>query len=138
MPWKLKGDLPRLKQLTMGHVLIMGRKTWDSLGRPLPGRTSIVVTRDREWHAPGALVAHSIREALDVADRVAPEATKWIFGGGEIYRLAWRFVERWEVTEVHAEPEGDTYFPGLPRDEWDEVAREPREGFDFVTYQRRS
>ncbi|MGJ3508532.1 dihydrofolate reductase [Enemella sp. A6] len=138
MPWRLKGDLPRLKRLTIGDVLVMGRRTWDSLPGALPGRTSIVITRSPDWSAPGAAVAHSLDEALDLAGELAPGRTIWIFGGGEIYRMAWHLISRWEVTEVHAEPAGDTTFPGLSTDEWVEIYREPQDGFDWVGYRRRT
>lgn len=136
MPWRLKGDLPRLKQLTMGDVLVMGRRTWDSLPGALPGRTSVVVTRDKSWSAPGAHAVHTVADAVAAAEELAPGRTVWIFGGGEIYRAAWDLVQRWEVTEVHAEPAGDTTFPELSPTEWVEVNREPQDGFDWVSYRR--
>ena len=137
IPWRIQGDLPRLKRLTMGHVLLMGRRTYDTLGRPLPGRTTIVLTRDPVWRAEGVLVAHDLDEAVDLAADVAPGRIVWVFGGGEIYRLAWERIDRLELTEVHAEPAGDTTFPALDPGRWRESAREGHEGFDFVTYVRR-
>ena len=137
IPWRIPGDLPRLKRLTTGHVLLMGRLTYDTLGRPLPGRTNIVLTRDRDWTAAGVLVAHDLDAALELAAREAPGRIVWVFGGGEIYRLAWDRLERLELTLVHAAPAGDTTFPTIDAGEWTETAREANEGFDFVTYVRR-
>lgn len=136
IPWRLPGDLPRLKRLTMGHVLLMGRRTYDTLGRPLPGRTTIVLTRDPQWRAEGVLVAHDLDAALALAEQAAPGRTVWVFGGGEIYRLAWARIDRLELTLVHATPPGDTTFPGIDPAEWRESAREVHDGFDFVTYER--
>lgn len=137
IPWRLEGDLPRLKRLTMGHVLLMGRRTYDSLGRPLPGRTTVVLTRDPDWCADGVLVAHDLDAALALAAEVAPGRIVWVFGGGEIYRLAWHRMGRLELTEVHRAPQGDTTFPAVDPAEWAETARETHDGFDFVTYVRR-
>lgn len=138
IPWRIPGDLPRLKRLTTGHVLLMGRRTYDTLGRPLPGRTTIVLTRDPDWSAEGVLVAHDLDSALELAAQAAPGKIVWVFGGGEIYRLAWDRTERLELTLVHSEPPGDTTFPEVEREEWTETARESGDGFDFVTYVRRS
>lgn len=137
IPWRLDGDLPRLKRLTMGHVLLMGRRTYDTLGRPLPGRTTIVLTRDPDWHAAGVLVAHDLDAALALAAEAAPGRIVWVFGGGEIYRLAWGLLDRLEITEVHRTPAGDTTFPPVDPARWAETAREAHDGFDFVTYLRR-
>lgn len=137
IPWRIPGDLPRLKRLTMGHHLVMGRRTFESLGRPLPGRTNIVLTRDRDWSAPGAVVVHSLDEALAVAAATDPGATVWIFGGGEVYRAAWDRITRLEVTLVHRSPAGDTTFPTIDPAQWAEASREVHEGFAYVTYRRR-
>lgn len=137
IPWRIPGDLPRLRRLTMGHVLLMGRRTYDTLGRPLPGRTSIVLTRDPDWSADGVLVAHDLDEALALAAEHAPGKIVWVFGGGEIYRLAWERIDRLDLTLVHSEPPGDTTFPEIDPAEWVETARESNDGFDFVTYVRR-
>ena len=137
IPWRIPGDLPRLKRLTMGHHLVMGRRTFESLGRPLPGRTNIVLTRDRDWSAPGAVPVHSLDEALAVAAAKDPRATVWIFGGGEIYRVAWERLTRLELTLVHHSPAGDTTFPAIDPARWAETFREAHEGFEYVTYRRR-
>lgn len=137
IPWRIPGDLPRLKRLTMGHVLLMGRRTYDTLGRPLPGRTTIVLTRDPDWSADGVLVAHDLDTALMLAAEHAPGRIVWVFGGGEVYRLAWERVGRLELTEVRAAPEGDTTFPAIDPDTWAETARQEHDGHAFVTYVRR-
>lgn len=137
IPWRIEGDLPRLKRLTMGHVLLMGRRTYDTLGRPLPGRTNIVVSRDPDWRADGVLVAHDLDAALALAAEAAPGRIIWVFGGGEIYRLAWELLDRLELTEVHRRPEGDTTLPAIDPEVWAETTRDPHDGFDYVTYVRR-
>jgi len=139
MPWHLSADFRRLKALTMGKPLVMGRKTFDSLPGVLPGRRHIVITRDPEWSAEGAEVVHSLEDALRLAN--APQIA--IFGGAEIYALALPQAGRIELTEVHAAPEGDTRFPPFDRAEWTETFREahPADGrnpaFDFVTLMRK-
>jgi dihydrofolate reductase len=133
LPWRLPEDLKRFKRLTLGHTLVMGRKTYDSIGRPLPGRATIVVTRRRDWSADGVTVAYSLPEALSLAtgDRV------FVAGGGEIYRQALPYADGLEVTEVDQTPDGDVTFPDLDPAIWQEVAREPYDGFSFVTYRRK-
>lgn len=136
LPWRLPGDLPRLKRLTTGHVVVMGRRTYDSIGRPLPGRTTIVVTRDRAWTVDGVIVRHDIESALSAAAETDPNV--FVLGGAEIYRLAMPYADRLLISEVPQAPEGDTYFPDIDAGEWTESDREPAEGFDVVTYQRSS
>lgn len=121
LPWRLSGDLRRFKQLTLGHTLIMGRKTFDSIGRLLPGRRTIVVTRQADWSFPGALVAHDLDQALRLVD---PADETFVVGGAEIYRQALPLVERIYLTRVHARLAGDTFFPELPPDTWQEIRRE--------------
>jgi len=137
MPWHLPTDLRRFKSLTMGLPMVMGRKTFDSLPGVLPGRRHIVVTRDRDWQAEGAEVAHGIEAAIALAN----SAHIAVIGGAEIYALALPFATRVELTEVHADYEGDTVMP--PLDEgWSEASREEhaaeagRPGFAFVTLRR--
>lgn len=115
MPWHLPEDLAHFKQLTQGHPVIMGRKTWDSLPprfRPLPGRTNIVVTRQADWAAAGAQRAGSLTEALALAAAAAP-ATVWIIGGAQIYAQALPLAQRVEATEIAQAYEGDAYAPVL-------------------------
>lgn len=137
LPWRLPGDLPRLKAMTVGHVVIMGRRTYDSIGRPLPDRATVVVTRSRDW-SPGANgdvhVAHSVPDALELAAKLDDEI--FVFGGADVYRQTVGVADRLEITEVHAEPAGDTYFPDIDWTRWQEKARVPNDGFDYVTYTR--
>lgn len=140
LPWHLSEDLKRFKALTMGHHLVMGRKTWESIGRALPGRTSVVITRRLGYQAAGAIVVRSMTEALQqcVGD---PEV--FVIGGGEIYREAMPLADRIYLTEVHAEVQGDTSFPSLEPGKWREVSREQVRGsgtetidYDFVTLEK--
>lgn len=147
MPWHLRSDLKRFKATTIGKPVVMGRKTFAAIGKPLPGRTNIVVTRDPGFRAPGIVVAGSLDAALAVAHgdalrRFAAEIM--IIGGAEIYARLIDRAARMEITEVHAQPEGDTYFPPFHREEWREIARERHEAgigdsaaFSHVTYRRR-
>lgn len=145
LPWKLAEDLRRFKALTLGHPVVMGRKTYESilatLGTPLPGRLNIVVTRSAGYRAPGCRVANSIEQALALA-RDAPGGEQcWVVGGEEIFRLALPLADRMELTEIEQHFDGDAWFPEYAVEEWRELSREPRETgglrYDFVTYQRR-
>jgi len=139
LPWHISADLKRFKQLTMGSVMIMGRRTFDSLPRLLPGRRHVVLTRDSGWSAAGAEVAHSVDEAL----RLAGDAPVTVIGGAEIFDLFLPRAERIELTEVLADVEGDTVMPD-PRStgDWSEVASERHAAenetpaFRFVTLDR--
>jgi dihydrofolate reductase len=139
LPWHIPEDLKRFRALTMGHHIIMGRRTWESIGRPLPGRTSIVVTRDRNYSAPGAKVVHSLADAVAAC---AGDDEAFVIGGAEIYREALPQAERIYLTEVLADYPGDVWFPPLGT-EWREVCREqPRHnaaavGVAYVIYERR-
>lgn len=138
MPWHLPEDLKRFKSLTFGHPVLMGRRTWESIGRPLPGRENIVLTRSADFSAPGCRVAHSLEDALD-ACRGATVA--FVIGGGEIYRAALPLAERLLLTEIRREFPGDAFFPAFDRDAFREVARErcrSSDGleYDFVEYRR--
>ncbi len=121
LPWRLPADLAHFKRLTVGKPVVMGRKVYDSIGRALPDRQNIVLTRNPEFQAPGCVVAHSPEEALKAAD--GPEIM--VIGGEEIYRLYLPQVERVELTLVHAKIGGDTFFPELPG-QWMETARRER------------
>ena len=121
LPWRLPDDLKRFKSLTMGHHLIMGRRTFDSIGRPLPGRTTIVLTRDANWRAGGVLRAGTLDEALEL---VATDTQPFIVGGGELYEQFLPRVDRLYVTRVHATIEGDAYFPEIDSRQWDTLAEE--------------
>ena len=135
IPWRIPADWARFKRLTMGQVLIMGRKTWASIGRALPGRTTFVVTRDKMWRGEGVYAVPFLDEAFDQAAARDPE-TIFVAGGGEIYRAAWDRLTGLEITEVDAEPEGDVIFPEIDPQVWSEVSREPHEGYTFVSYRR--
>jgi dihydrofolate reductase len=119
LPWRLPDDLKRFKAQTTGHAVLMGRKTWDSIGKALPGRRNLVLTRNRGWHAPGALAVHSVDQAFEQAFG----ATLFVIGGAEVFSLAWPDVDRLELTEVHAAPEGDVQLAGFDRRDWREVSR---------------
>ncbi|WP_420224042.1 dihydrofolate reductase [Pigmentiphaga litoralis] len=140
LPWRLRGDLAHFKRTTLGQPILMGRKTWESLGRPLPGRTNIVITRNPGYVAEGAVVVTSLAEAL-AACGDAPHA--FVIGGAQIYGEALPGATQLIATEVDVDTEGDAFFPPLPEGHWDEVAREaqPEEDglrYDFVTYRRRT
>jgi dihydrofolate reductase len=130
LPWRIREDLQRFKQLTLGHTLVMGRKTYDSIGRPLPGRRTVVVTRQPDWSADGVAVAHSLDEALQY------DGTLYVAGGGDIYRQALAHASHLELTEVDQSPDGDVTFPSLHPAHWTETARDARDGFSFVSYRR--
>ena len=135
IPWRIPADWARFKALTMGQTLIMGRRTWSSIGHPLAGRTIFVVTRDTSWRGEGVYAVPSLGEAFHHAAARHPE-TIFVAGGGEIYRAAWDRLTLLEITEVDAEPEGEVTFPEIDPQVWSEVFREPHEGYAFVRYQR--
>jgi len=134
LPWHIPDDMARFRDLTMGGALIMGRDTFESIGRPLSGRTSIVLTRSPDWSHDGVEVAHSLDEALEVASSRGLDA--FVSGGAEVYRASLEVADRLELTEVDAEPAGDTLFPCVDWSQWQEVARSDHAGFSFVTYDR--
>ena len=148
IPWRLKSDQARLKAMTMAKPIVMGRKTFVSLRRPLPGRTNIVVTRDATFRAAGAVVTDSLAAAMEVARGDALRrsvAEIAVIGGADIYAQSMDIADRLEITEVHARPEGDTYFAAIELAGWEEVARVPNSSgpddsadFSYVTYRRRS
>lgn len=140
LPWHLPDDLKRFKALTLGKPMVMGRKTFDSIGRPLPGRTSIVVTRRQDLQIPGCIVVDSLAAALQAAGDV-PEVV--IVGGAELYRHALPAVQLIHLTRVHAEVPGDTFFPELRSGHWREalLSRHPADerhayAFSFLTLTR--
>jgi dihydrofolate reductase len=147
IPWRLKTDMLRLKAMTLGRPVVMGRKTFASIGRPLPGRTNIVVTRNTDFRARGAVVTSSFTDARAIAQgdalrRFATEIA--VIGGSEIYAQWMDVADRLEITEVHARPEGDTCFAAIDAAIWQEVARvrcpagpDDNAEFSYVTYRRR-
>ena len=125
LPWHLPADLKHFKDTTMGCPMIMGRRTYDAIGRPLPGRTSVVITRDDEWYVPGVEIVNSISEALDIAGiEAGADGWAWVIGGGAIYAALLPHCERLLVTHVEARVEGDTWFPYIDWDQWVEVSRD--------------
>jgi dihydrofolate reductase len=121
LPWRLSADLKRFRELTMGHHIIVGRKTFESIGRPLPGRRMIVVTRDRNYKAEGCDIAHSVEDATRLA-RERGESEVFICGGAEIYAQSIGIVDRMYLTFVDAEVAADTFFPEFDEREWSEQA----------------
>jgi dihydrofolate reductase len=147
LPWHLPADLKHFKALTMGKPIIMGRKTWESIGRPLPGRENIVVTRQEGYGATGAKVCASLEDALHVARESAERDGLdeiFVIGGETLYRQSLSSVDRVYVTEVAAEVDGDAFYPELDEQDWSEVSRQnfaAEEGapaYAFVNYQRRA
>ncbi len=139
LPWHLSADLKRFKALTMGHHIIMGRKTFESIGRILPGRTSVVVSRNPGYRPAGVLVAPNLESALAIAEG---DSDAFVIGGAEIYRAALPVADRILLTEIGRGFEGDTFFPPLPPTDWRETARDPDTdeasglNFSFVTLER--
>jgi len=141
LPWRLPDDLKRFKALTLGHPIIMGRRTWESLGRPLPGRTNIVVSHNAGFSTPGATPAGNLADALAVAAGTGSDEV-FIIGGAQVYRQALPVAGRLQLTEIDRDFAGDVHFPPVDSAEWLETARETRAtGADFeyafVTYDRR-
>lgn len=134
LPWRIPEDMARFKALTVGHALVMGRATFESIGRALSDRTTVVLTRSPEWSEEGVTVANSLEAALDIVEDLGVDA--FIAGGSAVYEAGLAVADRLELTEVDAAPEGDTTFPEVDWSRWREVARDPHAGFDFVTYER--
>ena len=134
MPWHLPDDLRRFRRLTMGAPMIMGRRTFESIGRPLPGRRTVVVTRDPGWAVDGVDVVHSIPDALDL---LADEPRASVVGGGQIYRQTIDDATALEITEVDLDVDGDTVFPPIDTGVWEKVGDEPGPECRYVRYQRR-
>lgn len=142
LPWRLPADLGHFRRLTTGHHVIMGRRNYESIGKPLPERTNIVVTRNRDYRAPGCVVVHSLEEALK---RAQADAEIFVIGGAEIYQQALARADRLYLTLVHADVAGDTYFPDFAPDRWKEISRERHEAdaknpypYSFLIYDRRA
>ena len=122
IPWRIPADFAHFKRVTVGHPLVLGRTTFEGIGAPLPHRQSIVVTRDRGWSYDGVLVARTVEEALEIGRGLDDEVM--VGGGGHVYRDAMAHATDQILTEVHAEPEGDTYYPEFDESEWQETRRE--------------
>lgn len=140
--WHLPNDLKHFKEITSGHPIIMGRKTFESIGRALPNRTNIIITRDRNYQADKIEIVHSLNEAIDLAKKIDSEI--FVIGGGEIFREAMEITDKIYLTIVHHEFEGDTFFPEIDEDIWEEIHREHHlkddknnYSYDFVDYIRK-
>ena len=140
LPWKLPGDLAHFKRTTMGCPVVMGRKTWESLGRALPGRRNIVITRQAGYQAAGAETATSLAQALEMT---RDSAEVFVIGGAQVYEQSLHLASRIVATEVHADVEGDAFFPELDASIWRETSRnsQPQENglsYDLVEYRRKA
>ena len=142
--WRLPDDLKRFKQLTLGNPMIMGRKTFESIGKPLPGRTSIVVTRNQDYAPEGVVIAHSLESAFEKAKELHAD-NAFVIGGGELYEQAIPFTDYIYLTRVHTTVEGDTYFELPDLEKWVLTEKIPHEaderhafGFDFINYARKT
>jgi len=127
LPWYLPNDLKYFKQVTMGKPILMGRKTFESIGKPLPGRANIVITRNKEWAADGIKIVHSLESAYQLAESIVEidgQDEVMVIGGDQIYQSSLPSIDRIYLTKVHAEVKGDAWFPELDWSEWKEVARE--------------
>lgn len=135
IPWRIPGEQAEFKKLTMGHTLVMGRTTYESIGRPLPGRTTIVLTRDRSWSAEGVLAAHSFVDALARAALLPGEVI--VAGGARVYAEAMPMASEQIISEVPLSPDGDVLYPEIDPAVWEVVERTPFEGYERVTWLRR-
>lgn len=136
IPWSIPEDLRHFRATTRGHTVVMGRRTFESIGHPLPYRTNIVVTRDPDWTADGVFVAHGLPEAIALARDF--EGDVMVIGGGHIYAEAMPLADVQVLTEVHQSPDGDTRYPDFDRAEWQEAWRESHDGYEFVRWERRA
>jgi dihydrofolate reductase len=151
--WQMPADMKHFKELTTGHTVIMGRKTHESIGRPLPNRENIVITRDTNYAPEGVTVVHSLDEALKIAsleqgkkfEENQDEVEVFVIGGGQIYTEAMEKAHKLYITEIDNSPEADTFFPEIKKDEWKETSRESHEADDknplpysFVIYTRKA
>jgi dihydrofolate reductase len=140
LPWRLPEELKHFKTLTMGHHILMGRKTFESIGRPLPGRTTVIISRADYTAPPGCIVVHSIPEALAAC---TGDTEVFFIGGAQLYEQALPLADRLYLTEIRAEFAGDAWFPRFEHSDWEEFSRDPRYdeastlNYDFVVYQSR-
>ncbi len=141
LPWRCPEDLKHFKALTMGHHMIMGRKTYDSIGKPLPGRVTVVVTRGRNLKLEGCLIAHSLPDAIAVCTK---DSQIFIVGGADIYSQSLEFANTLYITEIQQAVSGDAHFPEFDTSQWSEISREMRSqespahlDYHFVTYRRK-
>ena len=134
IPWRIPGEQAQFKELTLGNVLLMGRTTYESIGRPLPGRTTIVLTRSPEWSAEGVLVATTLDHALALADTLPGDVM--VAGGGEVYSAAISVADEQVLSLVHQSPSGDAFYPDFDRGAWVETRRELFDAYDRVWLSR--
>jgi len=134
IPWSIPGDLPRFKNLTMGHCMVMGRKTYESIGRVLPGRTTIILTSQKKYTQEGAVIVHSPEKAIEAAKKLG-EKELFVIGGGEIYKLFMPITDKIYLTIVYKDFKGDTFFPEFKDNEWKTQSNEKGSyeegGFDY-------
>jgi len=142
LPWHLPADLQYFKKVTMGHPIVMGRKTFESIGRVLPGRENVIVTRNQDFKAEGCVVLHDIAQIKTFADSRDEEV--FVIGGAEIFKEILPFTDRLYITEIHETFEGDTFFPEIDENEWDEISSNPgnideknRFAHDFIILQKK-
>ena len=136
IPWKIPEDMQHFRRVTTGNTVVMGRRTYESIGRPLPNRTNVVITRQPDWTAEGVVVAHTVDEALRLAQDL--DGDVHVIGGAQIYEAAFPHADAQVITEVHQAPDGDTFYPAFDRHEWAESRREAHEGYDFVWLERQT
>ena len=134
IPWSIPADLKHFRAVTTGHTVVMGRRTFDSIGHPLPYRTNVVVTRDPAWARDHVFTASSVEGAIDLARGF--DGDVMVMGGAQVYRQAMPYATHQILTEVHLSPEGDTHYPDFDRSEWREDRREDHDGFAFVWLSR--
>ncbi|HXH18768.1 MAG TPA: dihydrofolate reductase [Chitinophagales bacterium] len=142
IPWRLPADMRYFKSMTKGHVVVMGRKTFESLGKPLAGRVNIVITRKKDFHPEGVIVAPDIHQAMEKARQFSGKEI-FIIGGGEIYRQSLHLADRIYLTRIHRHFDGDTFFPDLPPGKWKIISEESHQpdeknphSYSFITYRR--
>ncbi|HNI70079.1 MAG TPA: dihydrofolate reductase [Marmoricola sp.] len=133
IPWSIPEDLKHFREVTSGHTVLMGRNTFESIGRPLPNRKNVVLTRDQNWTAEGVTVVHDLPAAL----AEVTQGDAMVIGGAQIYAEALPLADQQIITEVHQSPRGDTHYPEYPNEDWQEFRREPHDGYEFVWLQRR-
>lgn len=141
--WHLPNDLKHFKQITSGHPIIMGRKTFESVGKPLPNRTNIVITRNKSWKAEDVLVVYSLEEAIEIGQKIDEQI--FIIGGGVIFELSMKVADAIELTQIHNHASGDSFFPAIDPKIWQEISREDFEkdgknpfDYSFIRYERRN
>ncbi|MGA8208799.1 MAG: dihydrofolate reductase [Nocardioidaceae bacterium] len=134
IPWRIPEDLRHFRDTTRGNTVVMGRRTFESIGRALPQRSNIVLTRDPDWRGEGVLVAAGLEQALALAQGLAGDVM--VIGGAEVYARALPVATHQVITEVHRSPAGDTRYPEVSWDRWVETHREPHDGYDFVWWER--